>query len=323
MLYLLIPYIEKGKLLNMINKQELLKLTKKDNEYIKFLNNRISLNISPSIAKDMIKFTLSKEEHNKVFKTIKEEYLKDILLSKTPTIHLVISQSGGGKTNLTSFIKDKYNINLSIDSDKLKKYHPLNSIIIKYNYKLYNYLTALDAYLFRDELYNEALSLGLDFILGISPSMKDYYFNVDFNKLFSLGYKIEVHVISVCEINSVLSIYERYYEQLNNNAFILKIPEISRAIDSATSMDDVVIDLLKLDININIYKRGINKYDHPILITNSKKDIYKAYKDIKSLDEVETLKQINERINNILAKNEDFNELISYLKTKHLINNKI
>lgn len=296
-------------------KQLFLYLTKKNQKYIHFLKSRIAPHIPQDIANKMIEYSLSKKEHIKALNNIKADIFKFKNNTNQKIIHLVISQSGGGKTNLTKFIQEYYKINIKINSDELKKYNPLNSLIIENYPNLYNYLTGLDAYLFRDEIYNEALSMGYNIIIEITPSTNNYFFNVDFNKLISKGYRIEAHILAVSKYNSIVSMYERYEKQLQNNYRLPKIPDITRATDSYNAMNFVVEKLSKLSfINVNIYKRGETENSFPILISNPKEDALSQYISTENIDFNESIKTIKDRINNIISnkhiKKKDCNNLI-------------
>jgi len=295
-------------------------LTEKNQDYITFLKNRIASHITSDLANEMVEFALSKDEHNKALKKIKEDLFKKIKPSNKPTLHLVISQAGGGKTNLTKSIKDFLKIAIHIDSDEYKKYNPLNSLIVQNAPKLYNFLTGLDAYLHRDEIYEEALALKYDLVLEITPSTKDHYFNVDFKKLIALGYRIEAHILAVSEINSLVSMYERYEQQLLEKHISPKIPEVIRARDSFEAMNYVVEELAGLDfVNINIYKRGGTKDSFPVLISNSKSDAVKIYNFTKNNDYKKAIVNIKERIDAIVDKKqsrkEDCTKLIKLFNT--------
>lgn len=298
-------------------------LTEKNQDYITFLKNRIASHITPDLANEMIEFALSKAEHDKALNKIKADLFNKIKPSNKPTLHLVISQAGGGKTNLTKSIKDFLKIAIHIDSDEFKKYNPLNSLIIQNAPKLYNFLTGLDAYLHRDEIYDEALSSKYDLVLEITPSTKDHYFNVDFKKLIALGYRIEAHILAVSEINSMVSMYERYEQQISENYGSPKIPEVIRARDSFEAMNHVVEELAGLDfVNINIYKRGLTKDSFPVLISNSKSDAVNIYNFTKNNDYKKSMINIKERINAIVAKKQSRKEdCTNLIKLFNTINN--
>ena len=97
----------------MINKQELA-FVKKDKQYIEYLIARIFDDVPKSVAKKMLKYALSKEVHNEVLARIEEKIFFNAKSQKNPTLHLIISQTGGGKTALKEYVKQSVKDAISI-----------------------------------------------------------------------------------------------------------------------------------------------------------------------------------------------------------------
>ena len=96
---------------------------------------------------------------------------------------------------------------------------------------LYGYLTALDSCLHRDEIFEKAVNSKYDIILDIAPSIKYGLFNVDIKKLKELGYVIHYHILAVDIKQSLVSVFERYENQLEGKSENIKVPNVERLLN--------------------------------------------------------------------------------------------
>ena len=280
---------------------------KKENDYILFLKSRISPNVNPDIAEKMIQYALSPEEHELALNEIKDYCFFRKSPVSHPKIFLIIAQTGGGKSGLSSRVLKENPNTVLIESDIFKAFNPNREIISQKHPTLYGYLTGLDAYLHRDEIYDMALEKGYNVLLEIAPSTTEKFFNVDFEKLKNMGYKIEANVMAVSKSNSLLSIHERYEGQIEAGMNAPKLTDLKRALDSYESMEIILNDLLNMpDVDINLWKRGDNLFEKgrifmpsPTFITNDKSLILPLFKEARRVDETLTLGHFEARLENI------------------------
>lgn len=273
-------------------------------EYIEFLKTRISHNVSPENAELMIKYALSPEEHKKALSMVSDY----VFLGKTPVdnpkVFLIIAQTGGGKSTLTSkILRDNPNTIL-LDTDAFKAFNPYRQMLSEKYPKLYGHLTGIDAYLHRDEIYEKAIKERYNILVEIAPSTKEKLFNVDIEELEKQGYIIDANILAVSKSNSLLSIYERYECQIESKMESPKLTDFTRAIDSYNAVEMILKDLVKKPkVLISIWKRGAFMFDNnltyvtpSVFITNDKSQALQSLIRERELDRIDTLKECNERI---------------------------
>ena len=287
-------------------------INEKSPEYIQFLRGRISSGVPENIAELMVNYALGEKEHARVLEQIRDFCFRgkepvDRNLEK-PKAYLVIAQTGAGKSNLTMKIKRENPNIVIIDSDAFKAFNP-NKDEIKDKYpQYYGHLTGLDAYLHRDEVYDEALNRGYNILIEVAPSSKELLFNIDFEELHAHGYDIEANIMSVSEENSLLSVHERYEGQIEAKMEAPKLTDFKRARDSAAAVPLIIKDLIENhpEVNLVLFKRAVIKdkdteVADPIFITDKKEGFMKAYNDAKQDDLARTLDESEKRIERVKA----------------------
>ena len=283
-------------------------INKKTEEYIEFLKTRISPNVKPDVAKLMIKYALSPEEHGRVGMEVEEYCFSYKEPVQNPQIFLVIAQTGAGKSNLTSLILRNNPNTVVIDSDAFKAFNPQKDEITQKYPTLYGFLTGLDAYLHRDEVYFKAINEGYNILIEIAPSTKDLLFNIDFEELKTHGYKVIANILAACLENSLLSIHERYEGQLESKMDSPKLTDLKRAMDSYEAVSLIIDELIKRkDIDINLFQRSpytiseenTTYIEPPIFITEKRKLIRKAYEEACAADREDIMKSAEKRISDV------------------------
>ena len=285
----------------------------KSPEYIEFLKTRISPNVKPEVAQLMIDYALSPEEHEKVLHRIEDYCFVGKYPVITPKIYLVISQTGAGKSSLTSHLmKINHQNTVVIDSDAFKAFNPKRHTICAKYPTLYGYLTGIDAYLHRDEIYAKALAEGYNVLIEVAPSTKEKLFNIDFEELARYGYQIDANILAVSKINSLLSIHERFEGQIEARMSSPKLTDFKRANDSYDSLGMVLEDLLETpNVDVKIWQRG--SFDmmeegefmpSPILLTTDKDEAVQVFNDARKADEFSTLADAQKRIKIVRAQME-------------------
>lgn len=273
-------------------------------EYIEFLKSRISPNVKPEVAELMIKYALTPEENESTFQKIRDYVFSGKKPAQNPKMYLVIGQTGGGKSTLTSSILRENPNTVVIDSDAFKAFNPYRQEICDKYPTLYGYLTGIDAYLHRDAIYHKALEEGYNVLMEIAPSTKDRLFNVDFKQLKEYGYTIDAKVMAVSKINSLLSVHERYEGQIEARMDSPKLTDFKRATDSYDAVAPILEDLIEMeDVNLTLLKRGSFDFDEssiyvpaPEFLTDDRQEMINLLHSTRKQDELETLKESDARV---------------------------
>ena len=283
-------------------------ITQKDEKYIEFLKTRISPNVKPEVADLMIKYALSPEEHARVSQDIQEYCFSGKRPVENPKAYLVIGQTGGGKSNLTSLILRNNPNTVVIDSDAFKAFNPQRDEISQTYPTLYGYLTGLDAYLHRDEVYSRALREGYNTLIEVAPSTKELLFNIDFAELAEYGYEVDANILAACIENSLLSVHERYEGQLESKMQSPKLTDLKRAIDSYDAVKLIIDELNKMpEVNVNLYQRSPYSksqsnddfIEPPTFVTSEKSLMRQAYEEACAADKQDMMNKVQERIDDI------------------------
>ena len=232
------------------------KLTKKNKKYSTFLKGRVSSHIDENLAKNMVEFSLNKKSFLIMLKKIEKEIFFNKKRVKNPNINIVIGQAGAGKSSVTNLIIKEEPNTIILDSDKFKNYSPLKEIILKNFPTYFGHLTGLDSYLVRDYIYKKALKKHYNILIEVTPSTSEELFNINFEELKTFGYAIKTHFIVVCKINGLISVHERYENQIKNNYSIPKLTDFKRAVNSYDAVKIILEKMLNKNIEINLYKRN-------------------------------------------------------------------
>lgn len=217
--------------------------------------DRIYSELPEELKSLMKKYILSEEEHKDVLEAIKDKsyHKKDPV--EHPKFIIVLGQTGAGKSHLSRYITQKDNNIVVIDSDKYKSYRLDSEDIQRDHLVEYPYLTAPDAYLHRDEMIYDAMKNNYNVLMECATSMKEGMF-VDVNKIINMGYEVEINVLGVSSLNSLLSIHERYEDQISDGNIAAKLTPISRHDDSFESLLKSVRRIDENKICIRTFKRG-------------------------------------------------------------------
>lgn len=275
----------------------------KNKEYIKFLRSRIRPNISPEIANLMIKYAMTPKKHKEILAKIENYCFSDKKSSEKPKLYIMISQTGSGKSLLAKEILNSNNNIMVIESEFFKLFHPKQKEIIKKYPTFYGYLTGLDSLLYKEEIYQKSLENKYNILMSIAPLDAKNDFDFLFDKPLKLGYEIEINIIAVSNINSLLSIHERYERQLKEHYHSPKLTDLGRATSSFGATKSSLKYLIQLPFTkINIWKRSpfnLDYFNAPIMITNEKSKALEFYENAIIQDEIETISNAKQRIEKI------------------------
>ncbi len=265
----------------------------------------ISPNVKPEVAELMLEYALTPEQHADALSKIGEYCFAGKTPVENPIIYLVISQTGGGKSNLSSSVLANNPNTVVIDSDAFKAFNPRREEIVKQFPTLYGFLTGPDAYMHRDEIYSKALSEGYNVLIEVAPSTKERLFNIDFAELERYGYTVNSNILAVSQLNSLLSVHERYEGQIESGMKNPKLTDLKRAQDSFVAVRLILEDLINMpDVAVNVYRRCAFSESEtertrilpPVLITSDKSSVLYEYDEAIKQDQEITLESADERI---------------------------
>lgn len=295
--------------------------TKKNGNYIEFLRNRINPNVDSAIAEEMINFALSEEQFFCILEKIEKDCFCNKKPTKQPVIHIVVAQAGAGKSSVSNLIKQKMPNIVFIDSDKYKKYNPLKDLILQHCPTYFGYLTGLDSYLHRDYIYNKAINQKYNILIEVTPSTKEGLFNIDLNNLKDNGYKIVFNLLAVSKIDSLISIHERYEQELETSNCIPKLTDFDRAIDSVEAINKIAKQLYNTQYDLNLFTRENN---NTLFVSNDKHNCLNIFEKLQqknfeiakqhAKERIETIKQKMQKRNAPIEQINQFEKIICLIE---------
>lgn len=162
------------------------------------------------------KYKLSESKHEKIFNRLK----LNLFLGKTPVenpqIFILGGQPGAGKSVLTKRIHDTFNDPnvVVINSDDYRTLHPQAQEIFALYDKDFAAYTDPDVRVWGKRVFDEAIAGHYNIIF--EGTMRTPMICDTIKHLQAEGYKINILALAVPEVESRISIYARYQEQLDN-----------------------------------------------------------------------------------------------------------
>ena len=249
---------------------------------------QFSKNVDEPTKKLMKEKLLSDEEYLRTFFFVMAITFYNKKRVENPQIKIVAAQTGSGKSNLTAKLLREDENYIFVDSDKYKHFRYDAKDIANEYQVLYPFLTGPDGYDHADNIYESA------------PSKNKGLLNVDAEELLKNNYKISVYILAVGELNSLLSVHERYELQIIHGLKTAKLTSIGRHDESYEALIPNVKEIIddKRISRINVYIRGnlANEYN-PTQIFPSERfcDIIEALKVVREEDNDNTKKEFKER----------------------------
>ena len=270
---------------------KLLKYAKRVKE-IKFSNG-----IDENIKEKMKQYLLSDEEYLKTFFYTMAITFYNKKPVENPKIYVVAAQTGSGKSNLTAKILNENENCVFVDSDKYKHFRFDAQEIAKKHQILYAYLTGPDSYDHAENIYEYALKNKYNIIKEAAPSLTKKLIEEKIDKE-----NLSVHILAVGELNSLLSIHERYELQIIHGLKTAKLTNINRHNESYKALEKNVGELEK-DLEVIIYKRGnIENNFTPIEVypSGEYKSMLEALQKERKKDNIKTKKEMEKRYKTII-----------------------
>lgn len=225
---------------------------------------QVSAGINDDVKQLMQEHLLSDEEYLKTFYYVMAITFLHKHPVENPEIAIVAAQTGSGKSNLTAKLLREDENYIFIDSDKYKHFRYDAQQIAKEYPVIYPHLTGPDGYDHATDIYNYATDKKYNIIKETAPSATKGLVELNEDELKAKNYSISVHILAVGELNSLLSVHERYELQIIHGLKTAKLTGISRHDESYNALIKNVMDL-EDDENIssiNIYMRGIKEENY-------------------------------------------------------------
>lgn len=261
---------------------------------------QFSKNVDEPTKKLMKEKLLSDEEYLRTFFFVMAITFYNKKRVENPQIKIVAAQTGSGKSNLTAKLLREDENYIFVDSDKYKHFRYDAKVIANEYQVLYPFLTGPDGYDHTDNIYEYAIANKYNIIKESAPSKNKGLLNVDAEELLKNNYKISVYILAVGELNSLLSVHERYELQIIHGLKTAKLTSIGRHDESYEALIPNVKEIIddKRISRINVYIRGnlANEYN-PTQIFPSERfcDIIEALKVVREEDNDNTKKEFKER----------------------------
>ena len=214
------------------------------------------------MAKDQDKYRLTPDEHEKIFQ---EDIIPDLttgLITVTfPKAIMLGGQPGAGKSALQSMAElelAKEGGVLAIIGDELRDYHPLYRRLLKKDDKTAAFYTDRDSGQWVSKLINYTIKKHYHLI--IEGTMRRFEVVFDTMKVLrEAGYYIDARVIAVNRLLSLLGIYKRYEQMIENNGYG-RFTSIEAHDAGYYGMPKTIeqVEQLKLADRISVYRRGHN-----------------------------------------------------------------
>lgn len=173
------------------------------------------------------KYKLTEDEHNEYYDTIKRIYVGGKTPQKNPIAIIVGGQTGAGKSGILGYSSKMFGDNnvIVINSDEIKPFHPKSEDIAKLYPQLYTKITDQESNTWTSRLFEELRREKYNIIF--EGTMKNNRIaDESIVELKKLGYTVVVRGIAVCDLESRISILERYEGQVATKGWgRLVIPE--------------------------------------------------------------------------------------------------
>ena len=163
----------------------------------------------------LAKYKLSEEEHEMYYQTIKRIYTGGKTPENNPIAVIVGGQTGAGKSGILGYstkMFDDDNV-VIINSDEIKPFHPKSEEIAKLYPDLYTKITDQESNTWTSRLFEELRREKYNIIF--EGTMKNNRIaDESITELKQIGYTVVVRGLAVCDLQSRLSILERYEGQV-------------------------------------------------------------------------------------------------------------
>ena len=204
------------------------------------------------------KYKLSDEEHEQYYQTIKRIYTSGKTPVKRPICVIIGGQTGAGKSGIIGYSNKMFSDDnvIIINSDEIKPFHPKSEEIARLYPSLYTKITDQESNTWTSKVFEDARREGYNIIF--EGTMKNNRIaDESITELEDLGYTVIVRGLAVCDLESRMSILERYEGQVATKGWgRLVVPEHhNQTYEGMPNTIEYIERTGKYDI-LEIYARG-------------------------------------------------------------------
>ena len=166
------------------------------------------------------KYKLSEEVHSFYYDIIKRTYTSGKTPVKNPIAIIIGGHTGAGKSSLIGYSTEMFSDDnvVIINSDEIKPFHPKSEEIARLYPKLYTKITDQESNTWTSRLFEELRREGYNIIF--EGTMKNNRIaDESIMELQQLGYTVIVRGLAVCDLESRMSILERYEGQVSKKGW--------------------------------------------------------------------------------------------------------
>ena len=232
----------------------------------------------------LAKYKLSEGEHDKYYDIIKRLWTETKYPVENPVAVIIGGQTGAGKSGIISYSEKMFidgNV-VTINSDEIKPFHPQSAEIARCYPELYTIITDQESNTWTSRLFEETRNENYNIIF--EGTMKNNRVADDaIADLLERGYTVVVRGLAVCDLESRLSILERYEAQVANKGWgrLVVTEHHNQTYNGMPNTIDYIENNGKYDV-LEIFRRGETP-DTPEIIYGRINDI-SSLKIKKSLE---------------------------------------
>ena len=235
------------------------------------------------------KYKLSDEEHDQYYQTIKRIYTGGKIPVNNPIAVIIGGQTGAGKSGIIGYSTKMFTDDnvIIINSDEIKPFHPQSEEIAKLYPQMYTEITDQESNTWTSQLFEELRREKYNIIF--EGTMKNNRIaDESITELQDLGYTVVVRGIATCDLESRMSILERYEGQVRTKGWgrLVTTNHHNQTYVGMPNTIDYIEDTGKYDV-LEIFTRGESP-SQPINVyakhnSSEKEKIKLALKDKKAV----------------------------------------
>ena len=222
------------------------------------------------------KYKLTDEEHEQYYQTIKRIYTGGKIPVNNPISVIIGGQTGAGKSGIIGYSTKMFtdeNV-IIINSDEIKPFHPKSEEIAKLYPDMYTIITDQESNTWTSKLFEELRREKYNIIF--EGTMKNNRIaDESITELQKLGYTIVVRGIATCDLESRMSILERYEGQVSTKGWgrLVTTDHHNQTYSGMPNTIEYIENTGKYDV-LEIFARGETP-DQPINVYASHNDLEK------------------------------------------------
>lgn len=225
------------------------------------------MNVAENEEEILKKYKLSDEEHKQYYQTIKRIYTGGKIPVKKPTAVIIGGQTGAGKSGIIGYSTKMFEDDnvIIINSDEIKPFHPKSEEIARLYPQLYTKITDQESNTWTSQLFEELRREKYNVIF--EGTMKNNRIaDESITELKSLGYTVIVRGLAVCDLESRMSILERFEGQVATKGWgrLVVTDHHNQTYNGMPNTIEYIEQTGKYDV-LEIFARGELPYE-PVII---------------------------------------------------------